>query len=468
MSHISDNGRRPWAALLLLSLAQFMVVLDVTVVNVALPSIGADLHFAPGDLQWVVTAYVLLTGSLLVFGGRMADLLGRRPVFLAGLIVFTASSLASGLAGSPGALIAARALQGLGAAMLTPAALSIITTTYSGPQLRTALATWGAIASAGAAAGMLFGGMLTTWLSWEWVFLINVPIGIGVALATLHVIERSPSRRPRRAQFDLPGAALALTGLVALVYGLEGTSERGWGSAQTLAPFAASAALLTAFALVERRVAQPLVDPRTWRTRPLTAGAALMFGATGLLVGGFFLNSLYLQTTLDASALETGLAFLPIAVAIGAAAHLAGHLLGHIGARGVVVAGLLLMAAGAALLAVAPAHAGYAGDLLPGFIPLGFGVGLVLPAANVTAMTDVQESQAGLASGLMSTAHELGAAVGVALLSAIAAGAGPTGFAAGYEDGFVVAAVIAAAMAGAAAVVVPTVRPPAGAHVAIH
>jgi EmrB/QacA subfamily drug resistance transporter len=459
--------RRPWAPLLLLSLAQFMVVLDVTVVNVALPSIDADLHFAADDLQWVVTAYVLFTGGLLLLGGRISDLVGRRPVFLTGLIIFTASSLASGLAGSSAALIAARAAQGLGAALLTPAALSIITTTYSGAQLGTALTTWGAVASAGAAAGMLFGGMLTTWVGWESVFLINVPIGIALAIGTLHMIERSPRARPARARFDLPGATLALAGLVLLVLALEGTGEHGWGSARTVGLFAGSAALLAAFTLVERRVPQPLVDPRTWRTPRLTAGAALMLGGTALLVGGFFLNSLYLQTVLGASALETGLAFLPIAIAIGAAAHGAGHLLAHVGTRGVAVAGLLLMAAGAAVLAAAPAEAGYVVDLLPGFIPFGFGVGLVLPAANVTAMADMHASRAGLASGLMSTAHEVGAALGVALLSAIAAPDG-AGFARGYEDGFVVAAAIAAAMAAAALALVPHVRPAAGARIAIH
>lgn len=465
------SNQQPWTTLLVLSIAQFMVVLDVTVVNVALPSIGADLHFSAADLQWVVTAYVLVTGSLLLLGGRLADLLGRRPVFLTGLGLFTMSSLGSGLASSDTALIAARAAQGLGAAMLTPAALSIVTTTYTGEQRRTALATWGAIASAGAAAGMLFGGMLTTWLSWEWVFLINVPIGVALAGATLHLVARSERKRPRWADFDLRGAALAFAGLVALVYGLDGTGEHGWGSLRTLALFGTAAALLTAFTYTERRVAQPLVHPRTWRTGPLVSGAAVMLGATALLVGAFFLNSLYLQTVLDASALEAGLAFLPIAISIGAAAHLSGHLLGHVGTRGVVVAGLLSMAAGAVALAAAPEHADYFANLLPAFVPFGFGVGLVLPAANVTAMSDLDEEQAGLASGLMSTAHEVGAAFGVALLSAIAASAGPLGgggFASGYQDGFVIAALLAAGMAAVALVTYPVVRPAARAQVAIH
>jgi EmrB/QacA subfamily drug resistance transporter len=466
------STKNPWAPLVLLSLAQFMVVLDVTVANVALPSIGADLDFSPGDLQWVVTAYVLVTGGLLLLGGRIADLVDRRLVFLAGLAIFTGASLASGLAPSAGVLIAARSAQGLGAALLTPAALSIVTATYTGARRATALTTWGAIASAGAAAGMLFGGALTSWLSWEWVFLVNVPIGVAVGLGALHVIEpSSDSARVRRGSFDIPGALLAFAGLVTLVYAVQGTGAHGWGSARTLGLLAVGAALLAAFAAVERRVSRPLVEPRTWSNRPLTAGAALMLGATGLLVGAFFLNTLYLQTVLDASALETGLAFLPIALAIGVAAHGTAHLLGAIGSRGVVLAGLLLIALAAGLLAAAPDEASYAVDLLPGFVLLGLGVGLVLPAANVTALTDVDASHAGVASGLMSTAHELGAALGAALLSAIAAAAGPLlgpGFAAGYEDGFIVAAAIAAAMAVAAVAAVPSVRPARGAHVAIH
>ena len=469
----SDDAvaRRPWSALILLSVAQFMVVLDVTVVNVALPSIGDALEFAPEDLQWVVTAYVLFTGGLLLLGGRMADLLGRRTVFLAGLLVFTAASLASGLAGSPGTLVAARAAQGVGAALLTPAALSLVTTLYTGPQRTTALATWGAIASAGAAAGMLFGGMLTTWLSWEWIFLINVPIGAALAAGTLRMIEPAARTAAVLRRFDLPGAVLALAGLLTLVYGIEGAAEHGWGSARTVGLLGAAAVVLAGFAAVERRVAHPLVDPRTWRTRPLLAGAALMLGATALLVGAIFLNSLYLQGALGASALETGLAFLPIALAIGVAAHAAGHLLARAGTRSVVLGGLTAMAAGAGLLAAAPADARYVTDLLPGFVALGLGTGLVLPGANVVAMSNVRESGAGLASGLVSTAHELGAALGVAVLSAVAVTAGdPAGgaAAAGYEDGFVAAAAIAAAMALAVLVALPAIRPPAHARVALH
>src|SRR5215207_4277169 len=228
------ESRQPWFPLILLSLAQFMVVLDVTVVNVALPSIGEDLGFAAGDLQWVVTAYVLFTGGLLLLGGRAADMLGRRAMFLTGLVIFTGASLASGLAASPGWLIGARAAQGLGAAMLSPAALSIVTTTYVGAQRTTALSAWGAIAAAGAAAGLLFGGMLTTWLGWEWVFFINVPVGIATALLTWHLVSPAAGSGGLR-RLDVLGALTLVSGLVVLVYAIEGTSTHGWGSARTLA-----------------------------------------------------------------------------------------------------------------------------------------------------------------------------------------------------------------------------------------
>jgi EmrB/QacA subfamily drug resistance transporter len=460
----AQADRRPWSLLVLLAIAQFMVVLDITVANVALPSIGADLGFAEGDLQWVVTAYALFAGGLLLLGGRAADLLGRRRVLLAGLAIFTAASLASGLAASPLALVIARAAQGAGAALLTPAALSIVVTTYHGAQRTQALVIWGAIASAGAAAGMLLGGLLTTGLGWESVFLINVPVGVIAGALALRIVPASaPAPGDRR--LDLPGAAAVVAGLVALVYALEGTAEHGWGSAQTLVLLGLAGALLAGFAAIERRVPRPLVAPATWRSRSLVAGAGLMLAATGILVGALFLSSLYLQRVLDASALETGLAFLPIALAIAAAAHVAGHVMGHAGARPVAAAGLLAMAGGAALLAGAPDEAAYAADLLPAFLLLGFGAGLVIPAAQVTAMSDVGHDAAGVASGLMTTAHEVGAALGVAVLSAVAAG---SDMAAGYGDGLLAAALVAAALALVALVSVPSVRPPAGARVGVH
>jgi EmrB/QacA subfamily drug resistance transporter len=469
--HPVDETRRPWSALALLSVAQFMVVLDITVVNVALPSIGADVGLRGDDLQWVVTIYVLLTGGLLLLGGRLADVLPRRSVFLAGLSLFTAASLLSGLAESAGTLIGARAAQGVGAALLTPAALSIVTSYYTGRQRTAALSTWSAIGSAGAAVGVLLGGMLTTWLSWEWIFLVNVPIGVTAALLALRVLPAGAAAGGRRA-LDLPGALLVVAGLVVLVYGIEGAAEHGWGSARTLVLMALGLGLLASFARVEAASRQPLVPPAIWRVRPLVGGAALILVVTGILVGTFFLNSIYMQGAIGASALETGLGFLPLAIAIGIGAHVASHLLPKVGSRVLLAAGFLLTAAGALGLAAAPGDASYLTDLLPGLLPIGVGVGLVFPAASVSAMHDVEHSQAGLASGMLSTAHEVGAALGVAVLAAVAAigdaGGHGAALAGGYEDGFIAAAVIALAAAALARFALPTVKPAASAQAMAH
>jgi EmrB/QacA subfamily drug resistance transporter len=461
--HHAEAPPRPWTTLILLAVAQFMVVLDITVVNVALPSIGADLAIGGDDLQWVVTIYVLLTGGLLLLGGRLADAISRRGVFLCGLTVFTVASLLSGLAGSGAMLIAARAAQGVGAALLTPAALSIVTSYYTGRQLTVALATWSAIGSAGAAVGVLAGGMLTTWLSWEWIFLVNVPVGAVALVAALRVLPVVPATRRG---LDLPGAALAVAGLVVLVYAIDGSAEHGWGSARTLGLLALAVALLALFARVEARVRQPLVPSRTWRNRPLVGGAAVVLGVTAILVGTFFLNSLYLQDVVGASALETGLGFLPLALAIGLTAHLAPRVMARVGSRLLIIGGMTLVAAGALVLAAAPARASYGVDLLPGLVVIGLGVGFVFPAASVTAFSAVAPHEMGLASGVISTAHELGAALGVAVLAAVATGAGT--LAAGYEDGFIAAAAIALGFAAVAATAVPSIKPAAGASAAVH
>lgn len=458
--------RKPWAALVLLAVAQFMVILDVTVVNVALPSIADALRFSPGQLQWVVTAYVLFTGGLMLLGGRLADMLGGRRVFGAGLLVFTGASLLSGLAWSPTSLIVARAVQGVGAAMLLPSALALITTTYSGHQRTVALGVWGALGSAGVAVGVLLGGVITTLLSWEWIFFVNVPIGLIVALRIGHVLEPAGAPGIARGRLDVTGAGALMAGLFALVYGVQGATADGWTSTRTLLPIGVGVALLGVFAAVERHAGEPLIPTSTWRVRSLVSSATVMFGATGILVGTFFLNTLFLQDVLDASALETGLAFLPLAVVIVLAAHLASHLISHLGTRLVMAAGLVVAAAGALLLSGAPADAGYATDLLPGFLALGFGVGLVFVSVSVTAMHDIGHEQAGLASGLMTTGHELGAAIGVAVLASVALGAG--GIADGYGDGFLVAAGAAAALAVLALIAVPSVRPQAGARVSMH
>ena len=467
------DERRPWAALVLLCVAQFMVVLDITIVNVALPSIGASLHFAAADLQWVVTAYVICSGGLLLVGARTADLLGRRKVFVAGLLLFTAASLASGLAASPGALVASRAVQGAGAALLTPAALSLITSIYTGRQRATAMSVWGLIASAGVGIGVIAGGMLTSWLSWEWIFLVNVPIGLAAAALTRHVVPAVPritSQRP----LDVPGALAVVAGLGVLVYALAGVPDHGWGSARTLVLIGTAAALLATFGVIERSAPRPLLPPAIWQIGSLVSGAALMLGTTGVMVGTFYLNSLYLQRVLGWSALETGLGFLPFVAAITLGVHAAAHVLPRFGARSVVLAGMGFVGVAALLLAAAPDHAGYAADLLPALLVLGIGVGLVFPSLQITAMRDVDHERAGFASGLMMTAHEVGAALGIAVLSAVAAGTGgrapvsAAAFASGYGDGFLVAAGIAALLGAMAAVTVTAVRPAAGARIAVH
>jgi EmrB/QacA subfamily drug resistance transporter len=456
-----DEPRRPWSALILLSVAQFMVVLDITVVNVALPSIGEDLGIRGADLEWVVTIYVLLTGGLLLLGGRIADVLARRAVFLAGLLLFTVASLLSGLATSGEMLIGSRAAQGVGAALLTPAALSIVTSYYAGAQRAKALGAWSVIGSAGAAVGVVLGGVLTTWLSWEWIFLVNVPIGLTAALLALRILPASPPATATRA-LDLPGALLVVAGLVVLVYAIDGAAEHGWGSARTLVLVALALALLATFARVEAGSRRPLVPPAIWRVRSLIGSAAVLLGVTGILVGTFFLNSLYLQGVNDATALETGLGFLPLAFSIGLSAHLASAVMPRTGSRVLVAVGLVLTAAGGLMLAAAPDLASYAADILPGLLAIGFGVGLVFPAVAVTAMSRVQPHEAGLAAGVLSTSHEIGAALGVAVLAAVAAigdTASAASIAAGYEDGFIAAAGIALALAALAVAAVPSVKP---------
>jgi EmrB/QacA subfamily drug resistance transporter len=461
-----DASRRPWTVLAVVAIAQFMVILDVTVVNVALPSIADALGFTAGGLQWVVSAYVLFTGGLMLLGGRLADLAGRRHVFLAGLTVFTGASLASGLAWSPDALIVSRAVQGVGAALLLPSALSIVTTAYDGHQRAIALGVWGAIGSAGAAAGVLFGGVLTSALSWEWVFFINVPVGIVVGLAVPRVIPAAPPSGAARGGLDVAGPVTLMAGLVALVLAIEGTSDHGWTSTRTLGLAATSAALLTAFATIERHGRRPLVPPAIWRTRSLVSSAAVMLGATGILVGAFFANTLFLQRVLGATALETGLAFLPLTLVILAGAHVAQHVLPRLGSRPPMAAGLLLAAAGALWLSGATDDAGYAADLLPGFLALGLGVGMTFVSVSVAAMADIAHDDAGLASGIMTTAHELGAAIGVAIVGAIVAAG--SGIADGYGDAFLVAGAVAAVMALVTAVALPSVRPEPGMAASMH
>ena len=337
--------RKSWALLAVALAAQILVVLDISVVNTALPSIGTALNLSSSQLQWVVTAYLMMSGGCLLLGGRIADLLSRRGVFLTGLVLFTAASAASGLSNSGSQLIAARSVQGLSAALLTPAALSLIMTTYSGAQRKSALAMWGAVGSLGVAAGVLFGGALTTAASWQAIFWVNVPIGAIALIAGHRIIAHDPTPRPTVRDFDFPGAAAVISGLVTLIYGITGTADHGWWSVPTVTAFAISAILLTMFLKLEKRAAKPLFPPHIWKLKPLVSGTAVMLGVSGILVGAVFLTSIFLQTVLGYSALEAGLTFLPFALALTIGTVLARHLLSHVSPRALATVGLLIAVA---------------------------------------------------------------------------------------------------------------------------
>jgi EmrB/QacA subfamily drug resistance transporter len=460
------EARRPWTILALMLMAQFMVILDVSVVNVALPSIGKSLSFSSGDYQWVVSAYVLLSGGLLLFGGRLSDLFDRRTMFLTGLTVFTTASLVSATASSAATMIMSRAAQGTGAAMLTPAALSIIVTTYSGKQRSTALAIWGTIGSMGIAAGVLLGGVLTTTLGWRSIFFVNVPIGIVAAVLTLRTVARSRNNGHTHGQrsLDIPGAATLVTGLLAMVYAIENAGTHGWISTQTIAWSTVATVLLTAFWLIERHVPAPLVPPTTWKIRSLASASTVMAVITGGIVGAIFVSSLVLQQVLGASPVIAGLEFLPLAAAITLGAAVASHVIGHVGPKHLMVVGLLVVAAGAWLLAAGmDANPSYLTDVLPGFIVLGLGTGPMFVSISIVAMSGISHEQSGLASGVMMTGHEVGAALGVASLTAIAGDLTTrAGLIDAYPTVFTAIAVAMVALSAFAAFAVPSVKTPAG------
>jgi EmrB/QacA subfamily drug resistance transporter len=449
-------------ALALLCAAQFMVILDITVVNVALPSIHEELDIPVDDLQWVVTAYTLAFGGLLLLGGRAADLFGRRRVFLAGLLLFAAASFGAALATSTATLVAARVAQGVGAALLSPAALSLVTTIFAdGRERQRALAAWAAVAASGGAFGVLVGGVLTETLGWQTIFLINVPVGIAVSLASLRVLPASSSKASR-GRLDVAGALLATGSLVALIFGLVEAPSSGWASAQTLGLVGAGVLGVGAFVLVEARVREPLVDLAVFRQRPFVVALLLMVVGMGTVLSAFFFSSLYLQSVLGHSPLRTGLEFLPGAIVLVVAAHLGGHLVARIGAKPVLVGGMALAGLGALLLSGISPDGGYAADVLPGLLLLDTGVGLAAAGIFITAMSGVDESRAGLASGLISTAHELGIALVLPVLATVAAsriGAGSLEAAVGADGAVVTVAFadalrIAAGLAFAAAVLV--------------
>ena len=410
----------PWLALIVVCMGQFMVVLDATVVNVALPSIQADLGFSDSSLQWVVNAYTLFFGGFLLLGGRMADLIGRRTLFLAGIGVFTVASLLNGLAQSEEMLIGARALQGLGGALLSPAALAVITTTFEEGSDRTkALSAWAAIASGGSAAGLLLGGVLTELLSWEWIFFINVPIGIAIVFAALRFVPNSRVAGGTR-HFDVAGAVSVTGGLVLLVYAIVKAQEWGWGSVDTLALGALAFSLLAAFVWIERRSPSPLVRLSLFRMRSLAVANGVFLLIIGGLFAMFFFASLYLQNILDYSALTTGVAFLPVTAGIMIGAVAAQQLVRRVGVLAVMRTGMLVAAAGLAVLAATTSVDGSYLGVLAGLLPMSIGMGATFVSLTLVATTGVEADDAGLASGVFNTAQQVGGALGLAVLSTLA------------------------------------------------
>jgi EmrB/QacA subfamily drug resistance transporter len=458
----STSPLRKRLALALLCTVQFMVVLDVAIVNVALPSIQRDLGFSQENLQWVISAYALLFGGFLLLGGRAADLLGRRRVFRAGLLVFGAASLLSGLAWSDGALIGSRALQGLGSAIISPAALSILTTTFrEGRERNTALGAWGAVGAFGAVAGVLLGGILTDALSWEWIFFVNVPVALGALAAAPRLLAES--RDARGQSFDLAGATLVTGGLVVLVYALTQAEQHGWGSAETIGLFAAAAAALGAFVAWEARTRDPLLPLSIFRLRTLVGANVANLLAGTVVFSMFLMLTLYMQRVLGYSPMRTGVAYLAVAGTAIVWSTVAAKLVTRIGVKPVLVTGMTLLAAGLAYFTQVSVGGSYVGDLLPGFLLIAIGMGFSYVPISIAALAGVRPAEAGLASGLITTSQQVGGALGIAALSAIAtsttagdvaAGSAPAvALTDGFHAAFATGAVTAFAGALVAAVV---------------
>jgi EmrB/QacA subfamily drug resistance transporter len=418
---VADTPRAKNIALALLAITQFMIVIDASITNVALPSIGRGLHFSQQDLSWVVNAYVLTFGGFLLLGGRLADLLGRRRMFILGLAVFSVASLLGGLAQSEGWLIAARSLQGVGAAIVSPAALSIITTTFAeGAERNRALGVWGAVAGAGGAAGVLMGGILTSSLSWRWVLFVNVPIGVAAAVLAPRLLAESRAGEEGR-RFDIMGAFTVTAGLALLVYALVDSVNSGWTSAATLGRIAGAVALLATFLVWESRQDDPLMPFSILRLRTLRGA-----NVVGLLVGMslfsmFFFISLYLQQVLRFSALQAGVSYLPLAVSIILSAGLASQLVNRFGFKATLMGGLLFVAAGLVWFSQVRAPGGsYAADVLGPSLLAGIGLGLSFVPVTIAAVSGTTAREAGLASGLINTSQQVGGALGLAILASIA------------------------------------------------
>jgi len=415
--------RNPWLVLVLVCMAQFMVVLDATIVNVALPSIQKDLEMSDADLQWVVNAYTLMFGGFLLLGGRAGDLAGRKKIFLLGLVIFTVASLLNGLAPSSEYLIVFRGLQGLGAALIAPAALSIITTTFAeGAERTKAMGVWAAIAVGGGAVGLVLGGILTTTLSWPWIFFVNVPVGIAVFLASLRFVPESRDEHAHKS-FDLAGAVTVTAGLLTLVYGIVKAQEKGWTSLHTGGFFALALVLLAAFVVIERRSAEPLVRLSIFRVPTVRAANVVMFLVAAGLFAMFYFNTLYLQRVLGYSALEAGLAFLPFTAGIIIGAGLSQKLVPKLGAREVPLIGMPMAIVGLLLFMRLQPDGSYVTDLLPGIMLASIGMGLTFVPITLIATSGIPADDAGLASGLYNTSQQVGGALGLAILATLAVGA---------------------------------------------
>jgi EmrB/QacA subfamily drug resistance transporter len=418
---LSTNGLDPrrWLALAVVGTAFFMTVLDVSIVNVALPTIASDLHFSPENLQWVVTAYALTFGGFLLLGGRAADLLGRRSVFMVGVALFSIASLVCGLANSDGMLIAARAVQGLGGAIISPAALSIVSAVFTeGAERNKALGIWGALGGSGAAVGVLLGGILTKYAGWEWIFFVNVPVGALVFTAAPRIIRESRVQVAAR-HFDPLGAVTVTGGLALFVYALSRAPFEGWGSARTILLIILSAGLLVAFLVVERVVDEPLMPFQIFRIRTV-AGANVVGALLGAaLFANFFVLTLYVQDVLGYSALRTGLTFLATAGTAVVAAGVAQSLVTRVGVKPILAIGLVLMTAGMLWYTQIPVDGSYWPNLLPGYLFVGVGIAFSFVPVTIAALAGVAEREAGLASGLINTSQQIGGGIGVALASTV-------------------------------------------------
>ncbi len=454
-----------WAALALIVAAQFMVILDVAIVNVALPSIEVDLGFSQTGLEWVVTAYAIVFGGFLLLGGRLADLVGRRRTFMAGIGLFTAASVLCAVSWSAGSLVAFRGIQGLGGALLAPAGLSLLMTTFAeGRDRNLALGIWGAASGSGGAVGVLLGGVLTSYLSWPWIFLINAPVGVALLLLTPRILRARDVRGGLR-HFDLAGALSATGAVMLLVYGLTVATDNGFGSAAAIALFTASAVLAAAFVAIEARAAVPLLPLRMFRVRTFAVGNAITTIVASIAFSEFFLLTLYLQNVLHYSAVETGLAFAAIAVTIAVVSNGAQALVTRFGARRVLTAGLVLLTVSLVLIARLPVPARYDIDLLGPFVLNGIGLSLCFIPMTIAGLQGVMPADAGVASGLLNTSRQVGGAVGLAVVNAIAAGFAADGVSGATVDGslahgYRVALLVLAMLALAGAVLSSTLLAP--------